>query len=143
MYHEECFRCQECQTPISGTVYASTSKGVYCVNCHNERMTRSRKHHEERKRRAKERQDRKSHRERLSPNPNIDRDKNLPAPPPEPSPNFSTQSLSPVLFPQINIADRSHHYLKHSSRHISLVVGQMKPQRKNFAQKGCPYDTLR
>src|SRR5271168_3016529 len=91
MYH------QECHTTISGTVYASTSKGVYCVNCHNERMARSRKHHEERKRRAKERQERKSQRDRLSPNPNVDRDKSLPAPPPEPSPNLSVQSLSPVL----------------------------------------------
>ena len=99
MYHEECFRCQECHTPISGTVYANTSKGVYCVNCHNERMARSRKHHEERKRRAKERAERKAkhEREKLSPSLNIDRDKSLPAPPSEPSPNLSTpNTLSPV-----------------------------------------------
>jgi Rho-type GTPase-activating protein 1/2 len=96
MYHEECFRCQECHTTISGTVYASTSKGVYCVNCHNERMARSRKHHEERKRRGKERAEKKSRheRERLSPNFNVD--KSLPAPPSEPSPNLSISSMSPV-----------------------------------------------
>lgn len=96
MYHEGCFRCQECHAPISGTVYANTSKGVYCVKCHNERMTRSRKHHEERKRRAKERADRKAReREKLSPSFNVD--KSLPAPPPEPSPNPSTpNTLSPV-----------------------------------------------
>jgi Rho-type GTPase-activating protein 1/2 len=112
MYHEECFRCQECTQPISGTVYASTSKGVFCVNCHNERMARSRRHHEERKRRAKERAERKA-RERaergdsdrterggISPGLNVDRDKSLPAPPPsepEPSPHLSLNSLSPVL----------------------------------------------
>jgi len=97
MYHEECFRCQECHSPISGTVYANTSKGVYCVNCHNERMARSRRHHEEKKRRAKEREERKARRERekLSPN-NVDRDKNLPPPPSEPSPNLTP---SPVYIP--------------------------------------------
>jgi Rho-type GTPase-activating protein 1/2 len=88
MYHEECFRCQECHATISGTVYASTSKGVYCVNCHSERIARSRKHHEERKRRNKERGDRKARHERdkLA----VDRDKSLPAPPP------ASPSLSPV-----------------------------------------------
>jgi Rho-type GTPase-activating protein 1/2 len=98
MYHEECFRCQECHTPISGTVYASTSKGVYCVNCHNERVARSRKNHEERKRRARERAEKKSRheREKLSPSLSVDRDKSLPAPPSEPSPNFSASSMSPV-----------------------------------------------
>jgi Rho-type GTPase-activating protein 1/2 len=97
MYHEECFRCQECHATISGTVYANTSKGVYCVNCHNERMARSRKHHEDRKRRAKERSERKARdREKLSPSFNVD--KSLPAPPPEPSPNPSTpNTLSPVF----------------------------------------------
>src|SRR2546423_10968680 len=90
MYHEECFRCQECHAPISGTVYASTSKGVYCVNCHNERMVRSRKHHEDKKRRAKERAERKARheREKLA----VDRDKSLPAPPPS-----ETGSPTPVL----------------------------------------------
>lgn len=96
MYHEECFRCQECHATISGTVYASTAKGVYCVNCHNERLARSRRHHEERKRRAKERAEKKSRqeRERLSPNFNVD--KSLPAPPSELSPNLSISSMSPV-----------------------------------------------
>lgn len=93
MYHEECFRCQECHSPISGTVYANTSKGVYCVNCHNERMARSRKHHEERKRRHKERAERKA-REKLSPSFNVDRDKNLPPPPSEPSPNLTPSPVS-------------------------------------------------
>jgi hypothetical protein len=97
MYHEECFRCQECHATISGTVYANTSKGVYCVTCHNERMTRSRKHHEERKRRAKERSERRAReREKSSPGNTVDRDKSLPAPPPEPSPNLSSHTLSPV-----------------------------------------------
>src|SRR5438046_1081756 len=96
MYHEECFRCQECHATISGTVYANTSKGVYCVNCHSERVTRSRKQHEERKRRAKERAEKRSRheRERLSPNFNVD--KTLPAPPSEPSPDPSVSSMSPV-----------------------------------------------
>ena len=102
MYHEDCFRCQECRAPISGTVYASTSKGVYCVNCHNERMARSRKHHEERKRRAKEKAERKAklERDRQSPALTVDRDKSLPPPPPdepELSPGLSTpNTLSPV-----------------------------------------------
>jgi hypothetical protein len=97
MYHEECFRCQECGATISGTVYANTSKGVYCVTCHNERMTRSRKHHEERKRRAKERSERRAReREKVSSGNTVDRDKSLPAPPPEPSPNLSSHTLSPV-----------------------------------------------
>ena|SRR5277367_2103392 len=136
MYHEECFRCQECHTTISGTVYASTSKGVYCVNCHNERMARSRKHHEDRKRRAKERQERKSQRDRLSPNLNVDRDKSLPAPPPEPSPNLSVQSLSPVLWsPRHALLICSRRYLRRSSRHIYWPVGQTELQRINFAQR--------
>ena len=100
MYHEECFRCQECHAPISGTVYANTSKGVYCVNCHNDRMARSRKHHEDRKRRAKERSERKARqeREKLSSNQLVDRDKSLPAPPPElsPNPSITPNTLSPV-----------------------------------------------
>ena len=96
MYHEECFRCQACHSPISGTVYANTRKGVYCVNCHAERVARSRKHHEERKRRAKDRAERSRHdRERLSPDLPVDRDKSLPAPP-DLSPSPSASSMSPV-----------------------------------------------
>jgi hypothetical protein len=60
-------------------------------------MTRSRKHHEDRKRRAKERSERRAReREKLSPGYTVDRDKSLPAPPSEPSPNLSNHTLSPV-----------------------------------------------
>jgi hypothetical protein len=121
MYHEECFRCQECHAPISGTVYANTSKGVYCVNCHNDRMARSRKHHEDRKRRAKERSERKARqeREKLSSNQLVDRDKSLPAPPPElsPNPSITPNTLSPVT-PAMSVANCRFLYPRPLSRVI-------------------------
>ena len=137
MYHEECFRCQECHAPISGTVYANTSKGVYCVNCHNERMARSRKHHEDRKRRAKERAERKAKQEREKMSPGlVDRDKSLPAPPPElsPNPSIGSNTLSPVP-PPVNTANCRFLYQRRLLKVIYWASESMALQNKNFVQR--------
>jgi len=105
LYHIECFRCRECHALINDTVYADTSRGVFCVKCHNELMAKSRQRHEERRRREKERRERRVRHEgeKLSPNTGVDRDKSLPAPPPEPSPNLNTPTSlgSPVSSPLV------------------------------------------
>lgn len=42
-YHAACFTCRSCHTPIEELVFAKTSQGIYCMNCHNERVARSRR----------------------------------------------------------------------------------------------------
>lgn len=43
-YHAHCFKCKVCKTRIDELVFAKTSQGIYCMNCHNERMIKIRKH---------------------------------------------------------------------------------------------------
>ncbi|KAF8993695.1 hypothetical protein BDQ17DRAFT_125529 [Cyathus striatus] len=43
-YHAHCFKCKVCKNRIDELVFAKTSHGIYCMNCHNERMIRMRKH---------------------------------------------------------------------------------------------------
>lgn len=43
-YHAHCFKCKVCKTKIDELVFAKTSQGIYCMNCHNERMIKIRKH---------------------------------------------------------------------------------------------------
>ncbi|KAI8452219.1 hypothetical protein BY996DRAFT_7241680 [Phakopsora pachyrhizi] len=45
-YHAECFRCRSCSNRIEELIFAKTSQGIYCMTCHNERVTRSRRHAE-------------------------------------------------------------------------------------------------
>ncbi|KAK7035300.1 Rho-type gtpase-activating protein [Paramarasmius palmivorus] len=43
-YHAHCFKCKICQSRIDELVFAKTSQGIYCMNCHNQRMIKIRKH---------------------------------------------------------------------------------------------------
>ena len=57
-YHAHCFNCKVCKKRIEELVFAKTSQGIYCMECHSERVARSRRHLErkERERREKEKQ---------------------------------------------------------------------------------------
>ncbi|KAI0329698.1 RhoGAP-domain-containing protein [Cubamyces sp. BRFM 1775] len=43
-YHAHCFKCKVCKNRIDELVFAKTRQGIYCMNCHNERVARSRRH---------------------------------------------------------------------------------------------------
>ncbi|KZT66363.1 RhoGAP-domain-containing protein [Daedalea quercina L-15889] len=43
-YHAHCFKCKVCKNRIDELVFAKTSQGIYCMNCHNQRVARSRRH---------------------------------------------------------------------------------------------------
>ncbi|KAF9241830.1 RhoGAP-domain-containing protein [Melanogaster broomeanus] len=43
-YHAHCFKCKVCHNRIDELVFAKTSHGIYCMTCHNERMTKIRRH---------------------------------------------------------------------------------------------------
>ncbi|KAG9316844.1 RhoGAP-domain-containing protein [Chiua virens] len=43
-YHAHCFKCKVCRNRIDELVFAKTSHGIYCMNCHNERMAKIRRH---------------------------------------------------------------------------------------------------
>lgn len=45
-YHAHCFKCKVCKNRIDDLVFAKTSQGIYCMDCHNQRMARIRKHNE-------------------------------------------------------------------------------------------------
>ncbi|GMK59982.1 hypothetical protein CspeluHIS016_0901990 [Cutaneotrichosporon spelunceum] len=51
-YHAHCFTCRTCKQRIEELVFAKTSQGIYCMNCHNERVARSRRHAEVKRQRA-------------------------------------------------------------------------------------------
>lgn len=42
-YHASCFTCRTCHKRIEELVFAKTSQGIYCMDCHNERVARSRR----------------------------------------------------------------------------------------------------
>ena len=42
-YHAACFTCRTCHKRIEELVFAKTSQGIYCMDCHNERVARSRR----------------------------------------------------------------------------------------------------
>ena len=55
-YHAHCFNCKVCKKRIDELVFAKTSQGIYCMDCHNERVARSRRHQQRReKEKARER----------------------------------------------------------------------------------------
>jgi Rho-type GTPase-activating protein 1/2 len=43
-YHAHCFKCKVCKNRIDELVFAKTSQGIYCMNCHNDRMAKIRRH---------------------------------------------------------------------------------------------------
>lgn len=43
-YHAHCFKCKVCHNRIDELVFAKTSHGIYCMNCHNDRMAKIRRH---------------------------------------------------------------------------------------------------
>ncbi len=55
-YHAHCFKCKVCKKRIEELVFAKTSQGIYCMDCHSERVARSRRHHERREKERKERE---------------------------------------------------------------------------------------
>jgi hypothetical protein len=55
-YHAHCFNCRVCKKRIDELVFAKTSQGIYCMPCHNERVARSRKHHERREKEKREKE---------------------------------------------------------------------------------------
>ncbi|THU95345.1 RhoGAP-domain-containing protein [Dendrothele bispora CBS 962.96] len=52
-YHAHCFRCKVCKNRIDELVYAKTSQGMYCMDCHNERMIKMRKHTQKKREKEK------------------------------------------------------------------------------------------
>ncbi|PPR07370.1 hypothetical protein CVT26_013686 [Gymnopilus dilepis] len=52
-YHAHCFKCKVCNNRIDELVFAKTSQGIYCMNCHNERMIKIRKHAQKKAEREK------------------------------------------------------------------------------------------
>lgn len=52
-YHAHCFKCKVCKTRIDELVFAKTSQGIYCMNCHNERMAKIRRHAQKKKERER------------------------------------------------------------------------------------------
>ncbi|KAF9263438.1 RhoGAP-domain-containing protein [Marasmius fiardii PR-910] len=55
-YHAHCFKCKVCKNRIDELVFAKTSQGIYCMNCHNERMIRIRKHTQKKAEREREKE---------------------------------------------------------------------------------------
>ncbi|KAG0044872.1 hypothetical protein BGZ83_009847 [Gryganskiella cystojenkinii] len=45
-YHADCFRCIQCASKIDDLVFAKTSQGIYCMNCHQERKEAKRQREE-------------------------------------------------------------------------------------------------
>lgn len=43
-YHAHCFKCKVCKSRIDELVFAKTSQGIYCMDCHNARVAKSRRH---------------------------------------------------------------------------------------------------
>lgn len=54
-FHAECFTCRSCKKRIDELVFAKTSQGFYCMNCHNDRVARSRRHLARQKQKERER----------------------------------------------------------------------------------------
>ncbi|KZT10745.1 RhoGAP-domain-containing protein [Laetiporus sulphureus 93-53] len=55
-YHAHCFKCKVCKNRIDELVFAKTSQGIYCMDCHNQRVARSRRHAQRQREKEKERE---------------------------------------------------------------------------------------
>ncbi|KAI0820004.1 RhoGAP-domain-containing protein [Trametes gibbosa] len=53
-YHAHCFKCKVCKNRIDELVFAKTRQGIYCMDCHNERVARSRRHQARKQERERE-----------------------------------------------------------------------------------------
>ncbi|RIA88874.1 hypothetical protein C1645_739054 [Glomus cerebriforme] len=42
-FHVDCFRCRQCRKKIEDLVFAKTNQGIYCMSCHNERVSKAKK----------------------------------------------------------------------------------------------------
>ncbi|KAK0546956.1 Rho-type gtpase-activating protein [Tilletia horrida] len=51
-YHASCFTCRVCTKRIEELVFAKTSQGIYCMDCHHQRVERSKRHAEAKKAKA-------------------------------------------------------------------------------------------
>jgi hypothetical protein len=51
-YHAHCFKCRSCHNRIDELMFAKTSHGIYCMNCHHQRVARSRRHAQKQKENA-------------------------------------------------------------------------------------------
>lgn len=64
-YHAHCFNCKVCKKRIDELVFAKTSQGIYCMDCHNERVARSRRHQQRKEREKEKEKARERERERV------------------------------------------------------------------------------
>ena len=62
-YHAHCFQCKVCHNRIDELVFAKTSHGIYCMNCHNERMAKIRRHAQRKREKEKATRDREAREE--------------------------------------------------------------------------------
>ncbi|TFK75276.1 RhoGAP-domain-containing protein [Pluteus cervinus] len=53
-YHAHCFKCKVCKNRIDELVFAKTTQGIYCMNCHNERMIKIRRYTQKKAERERE-----------------------------------------------------------------------------------------
>lgn len=53
-YHAHCFKCKVCKSRIDELVFAKTSQGIYCMDCHNARVAKSRRHAQRKQEAARE-----------------------------------------------------------------------------------------
>ncbi|WAR63765.1 hypothetical protein PtB15_17B366 [Puccinia triticina] len=128
-YHADCFRCRSCSNRIEELIFAKTSQGIYCMTCHNERVTRSRRHAEAKRNKStanttssgtkKERD-----RERADkPNPNRSKPRNLIAPQKSPQPANSSSFPLSATDPALNSNHSNHHHHPHQHHHHHHLPG--------------------
>ncbi|KAL6305221.1 hypothetical protein BKA93DRAFT_237913 [Sparassis latifolia] len=55
-YHAHCFKCKVCKNRIDELMFAKTSQGIYCMDCHSERVARSRRHAQRQREREEEKE---------------------------------------------------------------------------------------
>ncbi|KDQ15273.1 hypothetical protein BOTBODRAFT_31930 [Botryobasidium botryosum FD-172 SS1] len=85
-YHAACFTCRTCTRRIEELVFAKTSHGIYCMDCHNERVARSRRHAEAKRNRNKNGRRERRDRPRDAGTPQSTDASTLPLPPSPSSP---------------------------------------------------------
>ena len=93
-YHADCFCCRVCKRKIEDLVFAKTSQGIYCMDCHNERISRSRSRRKEQQYRGGVLESRESLSPSKSSSFNFDLDKGLPSIPPTSAPTLAPTSMS-------------------------------------------------
>jgi hypothetical protein len=123
-YHAHCFQCKVCHNRIDELVFAKTSHGIYCMNCHNERMAKIRRHAQRKREKEKATRDR----EARDPPP-----ENAVSPPSYPLPSIS---LDPPPSFQIALKISPHlplFALKHLHM-LSVTLPPLKASRSLFAR---------